>query len=286
MPSTGRVTQEPKQDPVDSTPSDPVQTALRAQANELIREVLLLPDSQAVEGKELSLASVVGDAGADQRLSNIKTYWQSVIAIADYHFALKEQEELQGFDTSIDKVTESEVRSATASASARTKDRLLAARLMQEELGRLGGIGSREVALPVDVPYIGRYRTNYEKLLDTRALSVEMKRVHLALPMMLDVILARADSVRAQEERYATLKRAATQGQGMVEHALAAHRDLREERRAFLDAVLEYNEMIADYAISVAPSSTSRTGVVSMLINSKSTGVARRSNGTSLPLNK
>jgi hypothetical protein len=47
---------------------------------------------------------------------------------------------------------------------------------------------------------------------------------------------------------------------------LAAQQHLRDQRRAFLASVLEYNEQIAQYALSVAAPGTSPQTVAGMLV--------------------
>jgi hypothetical protein len=50
---------------------------------------------------------------------------------------------------------------------------------------------------------------------------------------------------------------------------LAAHRDLHDQRRSFLTSVSDYNEQIAEYALSVAGPRLDPPTVVAMLIEAQ-----------------
>ena len=49
--------------------------------------------------------------------------------------------------------------------------------------------------MPTDSPYVGSYRTNFEKYAQTREMPMELTRIHHMLPMMLELMESRAETI-------------------------------------------------------------------------------------------
>jgi hypothetical protein len=88
------------------------------------------------------------------------------------------------------------------------------------------------------------------------------------MPYYLKTVRSRADAVIASHQAVQAAAEAVANGQATVAELLEIHHQYARERSAFTLAVYEYNAMIAEYALNVAPNQSPGT-IVGMLIKTK-----------------
>ena len=101
-------------------------------------------------------------------------------------------------------------------------------------------MASDEPPMPGDVPFVGKYRTEYESLFIGRAAPVGVKRIHATLPLRRELVDARAAAVVAGVNSLDEQIGAYRSGQIALGQVLSAMNSLRLQRGAFLGAVRDY----------------------------------------------
>jgi hypothetical protein len=205
----------------------------------------------AMAGHPIRLEQLVAASpDSNARRQAVKAYWNLAISIADYHHALDE------FDT-ISKIAASSndklIEAAAAGAEARVAEAKLTATAAQYDLAAFSP-SPTALPIPADAPVIGEYRTEYESLFGRSGAPLGIKRLAAMLPLYRDQVVARGRAVYA-----------ASAAQDGAED-LQTFKELSAHRRAFLSAVRDYNDSIADYALQLATPSMSVDTVTSMLI--------------------
>ena len=241
----------------------------RGAAPELLTQSLTPPAEGALTGRKYSLLEVLGRTpDRNQQIMLTRAYWKLSLAMADYYFAIDENQRLEtvGDDSP---GGASLLQSAKTAAAARVREAELAAMTAQHELAELIYLPSGE-PLPVtaDVPHVGPYRTYFETLFSAQAPPGRARLIDRALPVRREAIELRAAAAQSALEATDAAAKALTEGQADVRLVLGAHEALRTERRAFLADVRDYNHDIAEYAMTVAQIGTSEVVLVGMLIKS------------------
>lgn len=220
-------------------------------AGAVLSAALNMQHDGAMTGYPIRLEQVVGaTSDFNARRQAVKAYWNLVVSIADYHHALDEFDMITRMAAnSNDKLVEA----AAAGAEARVAEAKLIATAAQFDLA---SFSPSETALPIpaDAPLIGEYRTEYGSLFGRAPAPIGIKRLAAMLPLYCDQVLARGRAVYA-----------ASEAQSRADD-LTTFRELSAHRRAFLGAVRDYNDSIADYALQVATPSMSVATVTGMLI--------------------
>jgi hypothetical protein len=155
----------------------------------------------------------------------------------------------------------------------------------QHDLSEVTSSSSNDgLPLPSDLPLVGRYQTRFNELFANRPAPAAIGRINATLPLYLDLINARADSVDAGQHALNTAVDAYQSGQVRIERVLQQYVQLRDQRIAFLAVIRDYNNAIADYALRVARPGLSVQEVVSMLVvTSSNSPVARQARLDSRP---
>ena len=210
----------------------------------------------------------------------MKAYWQLSLAIADHHHALGEVDYLTNLPLPQSIHEQILLRSAVAAAQARQSEAKLALVAAQHDLGQAAAAGTTN-PLPTDIPYVGRYRTNFAEIFASQPAPSALRRIDRTLPLFHELIDARASSVVTAGEALMALTSRYEQGQEEMATLITAFLQLRQQRIALLASIRDYNYSIADYALSVASPGISREAIVAMLIettpHSRSVLVPRRS---------
>src|SRR5690606_2773435 len=123
-------------------------------------------------------------------------------------------------------------------------------------------------ALPSDLPLVSEYRTHFTTLYGSGAAPSGLRRLDRAMPYHLKNVRSRADAVVAAQQAVQVAAEAVATGQASASSLLEVHRHYAGQRSAFAAAVFEYNAMIAEYALNVAPHQSTGT-IVGMLIKTK-----------------
>ncbi len=125
---------------------------------------------------------------------------------------------------------------------------------------------SRDLPLPADAPLVGVYRTYFKELNERGAAADGLRQIDESLPVIHELIDAQAEASVAASTALSQIQRAYEQGQAPLVQVLDAHQRRSRHRRAFLEAVEQYNGEIARYALSVTLAAASGERVVGMLI--------------------
>ncbi len=116
------------------------------------------------------------------------------------------------------------------------------------------------------MPFVGKYRTEYETIFVGRATPVGVKRIHATLPLRRELVDARAAAVVAGVNSLDEQIAAYRSGQVPLAQVLSSMNSLRLQRGAFLGAVRDYNLDIAEYALAASQPSDAPEKIVAMLI--------------------
>jgi hypothetical protein len=252
-------------------PESGIDDATRAAANTsaaLLASALTVPDENALDGRPVSLAEALGRAPSGQRLTVASLYWKLALALADYHWALDESLQL-ALPPNEDPVDSPLLAAAQASAQARTLEVKAAAVTAQQELADAIGQSTQPLPLTIEQPLVGPYRTEFDSIFANRAAPGRSRAIHRALPHWREAIDLRTAAVQAAASAIAPAEAAYGQEKAGIDTVLYGHRELAQQRRAFLNAVREYNAEIVEYASYIAGPTTSTATIVSMLTRTK-----------------
>lgn len=234
----------------------------------LIRGVLAGVGERTVDGQPVTIAEVLSAVtGSDQRLRATQAYWRLAHQVADYRFCVEEANFLE--DLPAPQAGSQQAILASAQAAARAEEALSRLKTVRSQQ-TLTGLGVRTAAdrlpLPADLPFVGVYETRFEALKTQGRASVRLARLHAMLPLERQWLQRQAEAVFAAEEALRKVNQGYQQGQVSLTGVLDGLTQLKNQRRAFLDAVLGYNESIADYAMMVASPDLPVQRIVGMLI--------------------
>jgi hypothetical protein len=96
-----------------------------------------------------------------------------------------------------------------------------------------------------------------------------MREIDRALPIRLQSVADRTAAVQSAMSAVHTAEESHAKGETDMRTVLACHEQLHAQRRALLDAVLDYNLDIAEYAAAVAAPGTPNDKFVAMLIHTR-----------------
>jgi hypothetical protein len=257
----------------NSTQSEPLSDETRSAAAmtaELLAGALTPSTDSALEGRPVSLADALSRvANPAQRLEVAAVYWKLALALADYHWAFDESLQLGALPGNKDAVDSPLLAAAQAAAQARMFEAKAAAVTAQQELADAIGQPTQPLPLTVEKPLVGPYRTEFDAIFAGRVAPGRSRAIHRALPHWREALDLRTAAVQAAASAVAPAEAAYGEGKASVETVLLAHRELAQQRRAFLNAVRQYNAEIVEYASYVAGPATSIATLVSMLTRSK-----------------
>jgi hypothetical protein len=209
-------------------------------------------------------------SGSQQQFAAIKEYWDWTLAVCELYGVVEEDAILSRVTaprTQHDQAAHVANRKASAS---RLEDSRLDVAAKVVDLLEATGLRTTSTLRPADVPFVGVYNTNFSKIFPGQTAPVSLKKIHQTLPYALKVVRSRADSYESARQAVAVARDAYQANQCPYDDFANALTQMRSQRRAFLDAVHDYNFAIAEYALSIAGPGLERQTVVSMLIRTAS----------------
>lgn len=238
----------------DSDEADTVRRPSRKSTRSVVAQRLLNDwlnpgaDNTARE-TDVALVDVIGRTSpGETRTRAVEAYWDWVLAYLDFVGSQQEKDFIdQRRDNSV------EGKAAHFSSIARVEDAKLTLLEKLLALEDFIGLPHNPDRIPTDVPFVGAYDTKFDRLFRGQS-PADLRRIHLRLPLAHKVVLARANSTDAAK------------GLLLERPSLEAIKTYREQRRAFLDAVRDYNLAITRYAMAVGGSVPDRESVAKMLI--------------------
>lgn len=263
----------PTKSPPTSTKFDAAPTE-KTSAGELIREAVVVPQSLSVVGRGTSLYETLGRLG-DRRaqLDAVRSYWKTAATLAEFHYAWQQTQFLEHLQkvakgrSGESPATFAEIAARLASARAYARESELRLDDAQVHLAATAMLPSGATRpLPIDLPHVGTYHTQFERLFAGRPAPTYAHSLNRTLPLRKEVVDARAEGVWAAQDAYEAAFEAYQKSQLPMEDVLAALEDFRLRRSEFLVAVRSYNEEIAEYALLCAPGGIALDSLVGMLI--------------------
>jgi hypothetical protein len=216
---------------------------------------------------QLTLVDAVEHGSATgQRLAALRAYWQLCGQMVLRDLAqdqLARIEELEPYAARQPDSLWTAIRD-DARAHVRTAEfELSQAQLTAQMLMPASAVSARPV--PVEGPYVGAYRTNFDTLFTGGAAPLGLRRLHETLPLELAAIEARAESVSTHT--LAANPIAQSQSPGDLSRWLDVLERMGKQREMLVRMIVRYNEHIAEYAVAVGGSANDRT-LAAMLIPS------------------
>lgn len=270
MPTRSLGTRVASAAPAPTTMSTPAEAASPV-AEQLLQQSIEPRAQHELPGQPVPLSQVVerGGSGAS-RIRAVQTYWKLVTKVALYHAAVDDRNLFAQLNV---RQLATHDRSALAAAQLAAEAAKNRAELdfvnTQHELSEIAQFSDVELqALPSDLPLVSEYRTHFTTLYGSRSAPSGLRRLDRSMPYHLKNVRSRADSVVAAQQALQAAVEAVTTGQASVSSLLEVHQHFSRERIAFNSAVYDYNAMIAEYALNVAPNQSPGT-IVGMLIKTK-----------------
>jgi hypothetical protein len=254
-------------DPLPSDSGAPGERAPRAgkfRPADLLKELSAHPTR--VAGDKLSLVKVLQKTAADrkQQERGVLAYWQLTSALYELSAVDRTGESLErDFPRGMRQSAFLAAEAAQRATATQAKQRVVKAQFdLAEAIGQPAG---DPLPLPADLPHVKNYVTNLNQRF--RAGSVPPKLILLdkRLEVLRALLVDRCSAVLAAEDVTHELLGGVGDRPSASELVSAWEAGLRQ-RRAFAEAVREYNSDIAEFALTVAPAGTTPDKLASMLI--------------------
>ena len=233
---------------------------------EMLKQAMTLPPNSVVAGRRVTLLDVLGQVSdRAKRLEITHAYWQLVRQLGEYHFCWEESRQLESIGLgTIDANLLSSAQQAADRELTAAELSLIQAQYRLAEVAELDSSG--QLPLPADLPHINTYTTHFEKIFEDRTPPGKTRLIHRTMPLQHQLIGVRTEAVHASQDALKEVVRSYSAGQVDAADALTALHDVTGQRRAWINAVANYNHSIADYALAIAGPETKGRDLVSILI--------------------
>ncbi len=237
-------------------------------AAQFLEEALSEQARAALTGSPMRLVDALAHlSDRQQQLAAVRAYWNLSISVARYHFARDEFARVTSIVSVRPPQRPAALRAAEEAARARMSRARLSAVAAQYDLAEtaltpLGG----GPPLPVDRPFVGTYRTNFQELFAGRVAPRGTRRIDAALPLEHELIGTRAGALGAAQQAASEAFDAYGRGEADLTAVLRSVTHLQSQRLALLEEIRDYNDDIAEFALTVAGPGMSRQAIVAMLI--------------------
>lgn len=252
-------------------PADPAKIAAAHATADLLAGAVA--ELEAESTARLSLAEALAGVPEQQRLAIVGKYWRLSKAVKDHRWALDELKRLEAVAPNRNPVEGPMLSTARAAAEARVHEAELTLVRARESLADTVATAipasSKSDLITEDRPLLGPYNTYFSAIFANRTPSGRMREIDRALPIRLQSVADRTAAVQSAMSAVHTAEEAHAKGETDMRTVLACHEQLHTQRRALLDAVLDYNLDIAEYAATVAAPGTPNDKFISMLIHTR-----------------
>ncbi len=246
---------------------------MKLSAAEALHDALRVPESEKINGRPITLVDVlrvVADRAAQFRATEL--YWKVSEALAEYNFSWDEYQQFERLKPAAapdKKPSQDEQLIVTrlAAAKARVQDAELALVSAQYELaGAIHVPAGQPLPLPADMPHVGAYRTELDRLYAGRPVPPRAVLIDRTLPIRRSAIDARATAVQAATDALEAAEEAFFEGHGSLSLVVSLLDERALQRRALMADVRIYNNEIAEYAMSAPTPALDPQSLASMLI--------------------
>ena len=243
----------------------------RVTPEELVARAISSTAMDEIPGEPLSLLAALSNVrGQSERIGVVHAYWRSTLALAKYGVALDENRQL----------TELNSGTALATSDSTVETARLAAIGAQRRLARTARLPKSIWPMPSDRPHVRAYKTRFEEIFSSSVPMGLLRLIDRKLPLRLRVIDVRASTVLAAEDSLIALTDSYRAKETDLTSVTAAVKELARHRRAYLEAVCDYNHEIADYTLNVVGQDITGRQLVATLIDvEKNAPVVERHQG-------
>jgi hypothetical protein len=221
------------------------------------------PMQHKLEGRELTLQDLfIITTDPKKRYALLRAYWKVALAMAEYNWAVEEYYTLEplkavGFGNQVT-ASHRYIEAAINSSMARVSETRIQTINAQFELLTLMGGKFRAMPLCVDIPLVGTYNTQYEKNFPTGQAPARLREIAQTVDLRRDVVNARCLAVNTTFDAWANsaiplFRQGPTELNAQV--IAIGYEQVTRHRRNFLAAIRDYNNDIAEYALTVLSSS-------------------------------
>ena len=124
--------------------------------------------------------------------------------------------------------------------------------------------GTPPLPLPLDLPVVGPYQTNFDRIFQNKPPSRRLVEINEMLRPMQNVIESRVRSLQAAERWLDKVQHEV--GDGEVDISSLVNACKGWQKASLVANIIEYNRLITEYAFSVAPRHISDIQIVRMLV--------------------
>lgn len=241
--------------------------AIIAEALSMVPEGAFLPEEgQPSQYQLLRLVDAIkrgGDRAQQIRIAQV--YWRLAVAQADYHFARDSVARLR--NATRGQLNQPALRAARCAMRALQRDaETLVIRAQNALAVDMNLPADALMPLATDLPHTGSYDTRFAQIYSGRTPPPRAVLIDRTIPVRRKAIDEHAEAiVEALDAVEASVGDYGNRSNDLTTLLLAFER-LWKERKAFSGAVREYNQDIAEYALTVAPAQSDANALVAMLI--------------------
>ncbi len=234
----------------------------------VLKQALTPHANRTLAGQPYALLQAIRTSSdRSQQVTVTRSYWRSLMRIAEYHWSSKESVFLASLAAPKSPRDQMLLATAQEASAAHEIESELAALAAQRELGELVRLNPDSSPRPSDIPLVSNYKTNFELIYEKRTAPGKIAYLARSLPVQNRLVNARASSVQSAEELVLGFVDDYEAGSTPISNVLTAFDRLVLERRGFLNAVRDYNLAIADYSLAVVSASATPETLVSTLVH-------------------
>ena len=239
---------------------------------DLLSSLVHASTSQALAGQPLSLSDAVETASSRiEQSQRVALYWQLSRAVSDYRLAQLEETQVRAQQGGLLQASAGWAL-ALQSAKSRKQVAFSAFRVAQIRMQKAIGLyDTAQLPVPTDLPHCGKYRTEYDKIFQSRT-SHEALQLAELLPLRHKQLNTASAEITAagQWHRLVSQQRGAQSDDRLL---LKAYEQLALQRREFVAWVYQYNENITRYTELAVPQNVGAGRLVAMLIQTPGSAV-------------
>lgn len=255
-------------------------------ATSLLRNIMADDPEGQLEGEPITLlAALESSPDRRQQLLAVQDYWQLASAIGRYNthllaYRLITELESPGRTSGgrndrrqpSGNGDEAQIQEQRNNAHKRLDEARAEVQQRQRTLAKSARRNSGQpLPLPGDAQHTSVYFTRYNEIFAGRTAPATAMLMQRLLPHYHQAVDLRTTAATAAEDAWEAVREGFASGQFDVHSAIDAWGRFVEQQQAFVTLVGQYNEAIADYALTVAPENASAADLRGMLIRTAET---------------
>jgi hypothetical protein len=276
--------------PADRTPS--ASGTSSAQATELADSLFTIRPQPTIAGRPVTLVEALSHTtDRTQQAVVAKSYWKLAAAIASWYAADDDTRRLEQLalptvlpgQRAAQGAGPLEWETYVAGARARAAEaqvNMVASQFELAERAHLAG----ELPLTADRPLVGAYNTFYAQIFPSgRAAPPEARLLDRTLPLRRETLELEAAATRAAQDAAESFTDAPMRDWDQVATAGTSLASLVTRQQAFIDAVHQYNDEIAAYALPLASQGMPPAALAGMLVKAPLGGAEAPRSAVAVP---